>query len=199
MSYFNSKSKNVLTCCDISFRFESTTTHLERNDYIQALYNKLSSQGAYNFLDSNVDNQEILKGDTELSSSPEFKEFLSIVASNDQSDGKDQNLAEIQQEFCEKFQNWTAVSQLRIGYLMYLDKRINSNDYLSRVIRHLLSSFRAQDIGPHDLTALLLLIYFKRDLTVDDMSEYLGKFPPENSSSDCSDFQILMSCRTAWP
>ena len=81
---------------------------------------------------------------------------------------------------------------------MYLDKRINSSDYLSRVIRHLLSSFRAQDIGPHDLTALLLLIYFKRDVTVDDMSEYLGKIYPESSPSSSYywDLQILMSCRT---
>ena len=169
----------TLLCCDSSFRFESSTTQLERNDYIQALYNKLSSQGAYNFLGNNVDNQEILRADSELSSSPEFKEFLSIVVNNDQSDERNQNLVEIQREFCEKFHNWTAVSQLRVGYLMYLDKRINSSDYLSRVIRHLLSSFRAQDIGPHDLTALLLLIYFKRDLTLDEISEYLGKISPE--------------------
>ena len=177
-------------CGDISFRFESSTAQLERNDYIRALYNKLSSQGAYHFLDNNVENQEILKGDSELSSSPEFKEFLSIVVSNDQSD--DQNLVEIQKEFCEKFQNWTAVSQLRVGYLMYLDRRINSSDYLAKVIRHLLSSFRAQDIGPHDLTALLLLIYFKRDVTVDDMSEYLGKISPESSPSSL----IVWFCRS---
>ena len=161
--------------CDTFHRFESSASHLESNDYIQDLYSKLRSHSAYNFLDNNVQNQDILLRDCQLSSSPEFKEFLSIIASNDQTEGNSSNLLDIQRQFCEKFHSWTAVSQLRVGYLMYLDKRINSGDYLSRVIRHLLSSFNAQDIGPHDLTALLLLIYFKRDLTVDDMSEYLGR------------------------
>ena len=187
--------------CDISFRFESSTTQLEKNDYIEALYNKLRCQTAYHFLDNNVENKEILRGDSELSSSPELKEFLSIVVSTDQTDEKDQNIKEIQQEFCEKFHNWTAVSQLRVGYLMYLDKRINSSDYLSRVIKHLLSSFSAQDIGPHDLTALLLLIYFKRDLTVDDMSEYLGKISHTKNTilvTYCLGLQILTSCRAVW-
>ena len=159
--------------CDTVNRFESSASHLENNDYIQDLYSKLRSHSAYNFLDNNVQNQDILHKDCQLSSSQEFKEFLSIIANNDQTE--EHNLRDIQKEFCEKFHSWTAVSQLRVGYLMYLDKRINSGDYLSRVIRHLLSSFNAQDIGPHDLTALLLLIYFKRDLTINDISEYVGR------------------------
>ena len=139
--------KYVGLSCDTFLRFESSSSHLESNDYIQDLYSKLRSHTAYRFLDNNVNNQEIVKGDSQLSSSEEFKEFLSIIASTDQTEHNSSNLLQIQREFCEKFHSWTAGSQLRVGYLMYLDQRINSSDYLSRVIRHLLTSFQPQDDG----------------------------------------------------
>ena len=45
----------------------------------------------------------------------------------------------------------------------------NSN---SQVIKHL-GSGNLYDASPHDLTALMLLIYFKRDLSVEDVSEFM--------------------------
>ena len=40
------------------------------------------------------------------------------------------------------------------------------------MIKHL-SCGNLYDASPHDITALLLLIYFKRDLTVEDVSEFM--------------------------
>ena len=40
------------------------------------------------------------------------------------------------------------------------------------MIKHL-SCGNLYDASPHDITALLLLIYFKRDLTVEDASEFM--------------------------
>jgi len=155
----------------LALRFVSTH-HLSSNDYIQALYNKLSSKDQYQFLDQNVENNDVLKIDEKLTSSREFKDFLNILAKSDDSEISSHELAEIQALFSEKFQDWTRVSQLRVGFLMHLDKRINSSEYLAKVIKHM-SSVNLYQAGPHDLTALLLLIYFKRDLTVEDLSEYL--------------------------
>ena len=59
---------------------------------------------------------------------------------------------------------------------MHLDKRINSSEYLDKVIRHLTSTYQVQELSSEDLTALLLLIYFKRDFNMEDISEYLGEF-----------------------
>ena len=43
---------------------------------------------------------------------------------------------------------------------------------ISQVIKHL-GSGNLYDASPHDLTALMLLIYFKRDLSVEDVSEFM--------------------------
>ena len=66
------------------------------------------------------------------------------------------------------------MSQLRVGFLMYLDQRISSGEYLDKVIRHLLASYPLHEMGPQGLTALLLLIYFKRDITLEDLCEHVG-------------------------
>ena len=86
-----------------------------------------------------------------------------------------EKLKEIQNLFSEKFHAWTKVSQMRVCFLMYLDKRIDSREYLDKVIKHILSSYDLQSLEGHGLTALMLLIYFKRDLTVDDLCEFVGK------------------------
>ena len=63
---------------------------------------------------------------------------------------------------------------MRVGFLMYLDQRINSGEYLDKVIRHLLTSYPLHEMGPQGITALLLLIYFKREITLDDLCEHIG-------------------------
>jgi len=153
--------------------------HLDSNDYIQALYNKLSVKDHYFFLDQNIKNNKALQVDDKLSSSPEFKEFLNIIAKSDSLDVSSE-ISEIQDVFSQKFEEWTRVSQLRVGFLMHLDKRINSGDYLSKVIKHMCKS-NPFEMGTHDLTALMLLIYFKRDLTLEDLSEFIDPLALQTS------------------
>ena len=170
-SFWKTRNLFQVKNCGLALRFVNTH-HLGSNEYIQALYNKLSSKDPYQFLDQNIENNEVLKVDEKLSSSPEFKEFLNIIAKSDISDVSSSELSGIQKGFSDKFQEWTRVSQLRVGFLMYLDKRINSSEYLTKVIQHL-CKVNPFDVVPHELTALLLLIYFKRDLTLEDLSEHL--------------------------
>ena len=63
---------------------------------------------------------------------------------------------------------------MRVGFLMYLDQRISSGEYLDKVIRHLLASYPLHEMGPQGLTALLLLIYFKRDITLEELCDHVG-------------------------
>ena len=78
--------------------------------------------------------------DQKLASTPEFTEFLRILASAE-SEVDEKILSEIQKQFSDKFQEWTKVSQLRVGFLMHLDKRINSSQYLDKVVHHLTSTY----------------------------------------------------------
>ena len=157
----------------LHFRFEISSYHLENHEYIDTLYSKLSLRDDYKFLDTNLQNQESVIEDKNLATSTEFKEFLKILASAEGEVNKEK-LKEIQNLFSEKFQAWTKVSQLRVSFLMYIDKRIDSSDYLHKVIKHIVTSYDLQSLEGRSLTALMLLIYFKRDLSVDDLSEFLG-------------------------
>ena len=174
------KTRNIfqMKTGSLTVRFFSSH-HLDSNDYIQALYNKLSVKDPYSFLDQNIKSNRTDKVDDKLSSSPEFKEFLNIIAKSDDSDVSSE-MSEIQNIFSQKFEEWTRVSQLRVGFLMHLDKRINSGDYLSKMIKHMCRS-NPYEMGTHDLTALMLLIYFKRDLTLDDLSEYIDPLALQTS------------------
>ena len=117
-------------------RFEHSRILLEGNDYIQTLYDKLrKQQNGYDFLDTDPKNQEAITEDKLLASSSEFNAFLQILASAE-SEPDPVKLSSIQNQFCGKFTEWTKVSQLRVGFLMYLDQRIHSGEYLDKVIKH---------------------------------------------------------------
>ena len=42
-------------------------------------------------------------------------------------------VARVQEELCSKFTEWSRTGQLRVGYLLYLDHRIQAGDYLTKV------------------------------------------------------------------
>ena len=116
-------------------RFEHSRIVLEGNYYIQTLYDKLrKQQNGYDFLDTDPKNQEAISEDKLLASNSEFNAFLQILASAE-SEPDPVKLSVIQNQFCRKFTEWTKVSQLRVGFLMYLDQRIHSGEYLDKVIR----------------------------------------------------------------
>ena len=117
-------------------RFEHSRIVFEGNDNIQTLYDKLrKQQNGYDFLDTDPKNQEAITEDKLLASSSEFNAFLQILASAE-SEPDPVKLSAIQNQFCGKFTEWTKVSQLRVGFLMYLDQRIHSGEYLEKVIKH---------------------------------------------------------------
>ena len=43
-------------------------------------------------------------------------------------------MKQIQKEFSEMFTNWSRLSQLSVGFMMYLDSRIEADGYLVKVI-----------------------------------------------------------------
>ena len=58
------------------------------------------------------------------------------------------------------FQLWTLQSQLRFSYLLYINKRTDS-DYFMQVVTRLLQNFNTHEASTRELTVCLLLIYFK--------------------------------------
>ena len=89
-------------------------------------------QDQYQFLDKTLPTAELIKDqDANLDASKAFHDFLNILQKNEESGSRD--LDRIQKELSEKFTSWSKMSQLRVGFLMYLDKRIEADDYLLKV------------------------------------------------------------------
>ena len=147
-----------------------------------------SLQDQYKFLDQRQPPLSLVKEDEALAASKAFADFLNILVEQEGGNVEDDQMKNIQKEFSEKFTNWSRLSQLSVGFMMYLDSRIEADGYLLKVthyhqtilelpfyhqvIKHL-SCGNLYDASPHDITALLLLIYFKRDLSVEDVSEFM--------------------------
>ena len=89
-------------------RFEHSRIQLDGNEYIQSLYNKLRQQNGYEFLDTDFKNQGTISEDKLLVSSSEFNAFLKILASAE-AELDPVKLSAIQNQFCEKFTEWTKV------------------------------------------------------------------------------------------
>ena len=151
----------------------ASSGQLDSTDYLSALYTRLSSRPRYQFLAplppaSTTDTEQ----DQALHSGPEFKEFLKIIAGSDNG-VEESDLLGIQKQLSERFRDWSRGSQLRVGFLLHIDKRIDSGDYLSRLIHFMGAELRPFDASTDELTAFLLLVYFKRDLNVEALSEVL--------------------------
>jgi len=153
----------------------SNTVYFDANEYATALYHKLSEKEQYKFLDRSQPPSALVTKDQALAASTAFADFLNILSKQEQGEGQveaEEQMKHIQKEFSELFTKWSKLSQLSVGFMMYLDSRIEADSYLIKVIKHL-GSGNLYDASPHDLTALMLLIYFKRDLSVEDVSEFM--------------------------
>ena len=153
-------------------------------------------QDQYKFLDRSQPPSALVTKDQALAASTAFADFLKILSKQEEWEEQqveaEEQMKHIQKEFSELFTKWSKLSQLSVGFMMYLDSRIEADSYLikvkrtpsipwvleveknsnSQVIKHL-GSGNLYDASPHDLTALMLLIYFKRDLSVEDVSEFM--------------------------
>ena len=129
----------------------SHTVYFDSNEYATALYHKLSEkvigqfsvaafydkmlQEQYKFLDQRQPPSTLVNKDQALASSTAFAHFLNVLAEQEEEEGGNvDQMKHIQKEFSEMFTNWSRLSQLSVGFMMYLDSRIEADGYLMKVI-----------------------------------------------------------------
>ena len=89
-------------------------------------------QEQYKFLDQRQTPSTLVNEDQALASSTAFADFLNILAEQEER-GENEQMKHIQKEFSERFTNWSRLSQLSVGFMMYLDSRIEADGYLMKV------------------------------------------------------------------
>ena len=91
-------------------------------------------QEQYKFLDQRQPPSTLVNKDQALASSTAFAHFLNILAKQEEEEGSNvDQMKHIQKEFSEMFTNWSRLSQLSVGFMMYLDSRIEADSYLIKV------------------------------------------------------------------
>ena len=68
------------------------------------------------------------------------------------------------------FQSWIGKSKLGIAYLLYTNN-LKCDTFLSKVIKHLASNL--ETLKPEEFVAMLLMVYFKKNMSADDIMEYM--------------------------
>ena len=74
--------------------------------------------------------------DQALAASTAFADFLNILSKQEEGEGlveAGEKMKHIQKEFSELFTKWSKLSQLSVGFMMYLDSRIEADSYLIKV------------------------------------------------------------------
>ena len=93
-------------------------------------------QDQYKFLDRSQPPSALANKDQALGASTAFADFLNILSKQEQGEGQveaEEQMKHIQKEFSELFTKWSKLSQLSVGFMMYLDSRIEADSYLIKV------------------------------------------------------------------
>ena len=93
-------------------------------------------QDEYKFLDRSLPPSALVTKDQALAASTAFADFLNILSKQEQGEGHveaEEQMKQIQKEFSELFTKWSKLSQLSVGFMMYLDSRIEADSYLIKV------------------------------------------------------------------
>ena len=93
-------------------------------------------QDEYKFLDRSLPPSALVTKDQALAASTAFADFLNILSKQEQGEGHveaEEQMKHIQKEFSELFTKWSKLSQLSVGFMMYLDSRIEADSYLIKV------------------------------------------------------------------
>ena len=93
-------------------------------------------QEQYKFLDRSQPPSALVTKDQALAASTAFADFLNILSKQEQGKGlvvAEEQMEHIQKEFSELFTKWSKLSQLSVGFMMYLDSRIEADSYLIKV------------------------------------------------------------------
>ena len=105
-------------------------------NFSQSLFDCEKLQDQYKFLDQRQSPSTLVNKDQALAASTAFADFLNILAEQEEGHVEENQMKHIQKEFSELFTNWSRLSQLSVGYMMYLDSRIEADDYLLKVTQH---------------------------------------------------------------
>jgi len=160
--YFYLPRKNFSTCLKLNSIFIE-------NDHSKILFTKLSQKNNYKYLDPDIYNCP--DAGVEKSTPLPLNLLQALKSREDGSHFEDHNLENLEKEL-QTFKEWARTAQLRVGFLLHVvNEKIKSKEYLTKVIKVLTTDF--ESIKSHELIAILLLIYFRRDMTVDELSELL--------------------------
>lgn len=148
----------------LSTCFRLNSAYIE-NDHSKVLFTKLAEKNNYKYLDPDI--HTLTESDAEEQSHKLPSNLIKSLQLREGISG-DKNL---QKEF-ETFKDWARSAQLRVVFLLHINENIHSKQYLTKVIQTLAQE-DVESLQAHEMITLLLLIYFRRDMTVEDISEYL--------------------------
>jgi len=129
-------------------------------DHSRLLYSRLALDTNYQYLDPDLE-RELLKSNKSAAN------LIQALQNREQS-----SVAYHEEEALAKFQDWARSVQLRVGFAMHLNNSSCSKEILNKLISQLTSG-DIKDLQAHEIVTLLILIYFRRDMTVEEISEYL--------------------------
>ena len=93
-------------------------------------------QDEYKFLDRSLPPSALVTKDQALAASTAFADFLNLLSKQEEWEGQvesEEQMKHIHKEFSELFTKWSKLSQLSVGFMMYLDSRIEADSYLIKV------------------------------------------------------------------
>ena len=142
---------------------------IQVNDYLASLFSRLSSRECYDFLDNpellvqtqNKDCRE--KAETVVEeNNNNIANLIRAIVDLDTTATEDERIKQLEKACLERFQDWSRDAQLRVGVLLYLDKRIDSGAYIAKVVKHIADTTEnLYDLLPHELVAICILLYLR--------------------------------------
>jgi len=185
-------SKTVFARC---FSARPVVPPTEVSDYLDGLYSRLQSNHDYTFLDREYQSSKPIDNGNK---NRDFGPLIAAIANTNAAVTLEE-IVQLEKVCLEKFHDWSREAQLRVGFLMYLDNRIDSTAYLTKVVKHI-GAGNLYDLKAQEVVAFLLLIYFRRHWTLDELCEivdvnalqYVLKQKIENS--ELSRDEITAAC-----
>jgi len=133
-------------------------------EYTKLLYTRLAADSNYQYLDPDLTAEP-----DPAATDPRASRLIQCLQVSEENS---QTLQAIEDEALQSFKEWARSAQLRVGFVLHLTTQLESKEYLNKLIQHMTAG-NLRDLAPHDVVTLLLLIYFRRDFTVEEISEYL--------------------------
>jgi len=152
----------------------------ESNEFSRLLYTRLAQDPNYQYLDPDLgpclDSVSIEPQASKLLENLRNREIHTEESISDS--------VKLDKEVLISFKDWNRGVQLQIGYLLHLHGNINSKQCIDILIQQLVKG-GLQELSSHDLVTLLILIYVRKDYTLEDLCEYM----------DVGELQSIFACK----